>query len=401
MIKTYKLSNGMKIIHIPKKVKGVFVSMNVKIGSNYENPKIRGISHFLEHMMFEGTKTRTTKEISKEIEDVGGLMNAATSNERTYYYIYLMKKYFVRALDVLSDMIKNPKFGEKEFNKERKIVLDELHMTKDDPKVYQWDLFMSKLFKKHPARHPIIGYKRTVSKIKHKDIVNFYKKYYVPSNMALIVVGNVPHLISKVKKYFGDFSDKKINIKRHFKEVGNVKQTKFTEKQELKDSYILLGYKTCPAGSKDSYVLEVIQSILGRGQSARLFDEFRIKRGIGYIVSAHNDVNKDFGLFAVNVSTNKKNLKLCEDLINQVLKLEGLTSRELKDAKDFIEGHFLLKMEDSRDLGDWIGFWDLIDLKKSSTYLKNIKKVTIKDVKRVVNKYFTDKYTMVVLEQRK
>src|SRR3989344_2355822 len=152
------LKNGLTVIYDERDTDSVAVEILVRVGSNNENDKIRGLSHFLEHMLFEGTKKRTNKEIAREIESVGGEMNAATTNERTF-------------------------FDEKNFEKERKIILEEISMIQDDPKLFQFDFFLSKLFKKHPTKYSVIGTKESISKMRREDLVNYFEKYYNPKNM--------------------------------------------------------------------------------------------------------------------------------------------------------------------------------------------------------------------------
>ncbi|MFH1332062.1 MAG: pitrilysin family protein, partial [archaeon] len=154
-MKKTTLSNGITLITEKRSTKSVTIQVTVKAGSNHENEKIAGISHFIEHMLFEGTKNRTAIELANEIESIGGEINAATSTERTLYYVTVLKKYFDKAVDVLADLIQNPLFEEKAIEKERNVVLDEVNLVMDDPKRYQWVLFQRTLYKKHPARNPI------------------------------------------------------------------------------------------------------------------------------------------------------------------------------------------------------------------------------------------------------
>src|SRR3989338_4535568 len=157
-MKKYKLKNGITLLYEKKPSKSAAVEIMVKVGSNYEDKRIRGISYFIEHMLFEGTKKRKTSlEISNEIEKLGGEMNAYTSNEVTAFFVKVLGKHFEKALDVLSDIIQNPLFDEKMVDKERKVLLKEINMVTDEPRFHQWILFTKTLFKKHPAKHPTYG----------------------------------------------------------------------------------------------------------------------------------------------------------------------------------------------------------------------------------------------------
>ena len=184
------LNNGLTIILEKTNSNSVTLGVCVKTGSNNEEDKHRGISHFIEHMIFEGTKNRTAQEIVKEIEGVGGEFNAFTDHEITFFYAKVLGKFFDKALNVISDIIKNSIFEEKTVEKERKVILEEMNLWYDDPKAYQWILFQKALYKKHPSKYPVIGFEKTLKRIKRKDIVNYFEKYYVPNNMVVIITGN-------------------------------------------------------------------------------------------------------------------------------------------------------------------------------------------------------------------
>jgi len=395
------LKNGLTVIYDERDTDSVAVEILVRVGSNNENDKIRGLSHFLEHMLFEGTKKRTNKEIAREIESVGGEMNAATTNERTFFYIHILNKYLERTLEILADIIKNSVFDEKNFEKERKIILEEISMIQDDPKLFQFDFFLSKLFKKHPTKYSVIGTRDSIKKMKREDMINYFKKYYAPMNMILVISGKSEDVIEKVEKYFNDI---KPGNKNTFKEVNEPKELKFKDykiKKNIDHSYLVIGYKTVPRNHKDSYVLDVVQSLLSRGFSSRLFDEIRNKRGLAYNVGAVNEGMNTTGYFLSYLSTDKKNLNEARKILLEQFKLPGLNEKELKEAKDYIEGNIKIKHEDNKERADFIGFWELIkDAKEAESYFDKIKKVTISDVKRAVKKYFDGNYTEILIEQK-
>ena len=396
-MKTTKLKNGLTIIEEKRDTDSVTMEIQVNTGSNNESDKEKGISHFLEHMMFEGTKTRTTLQMANEIESLGGDFNAATSNERTIYYITILKKHFNKAVEILSDLIKNPQFTKKAIEKERRIILEEIKMYNDLPHHYQWILFQKTLYKKHPARHPIAGYKETVEKISQSDILNYHKKYYSPNNMTIIISG-LENTIPQIKKEFDSLKPQKAQIIESIKEPKTKTQT-IIEKKPLEQSHLVLGFKTVTRGHKDSYTLDVIRAILSKGQSSRLFDELRIKRGLAYSLGAENEVNKDYGYFAMHVGADKKNIPLIKKIFLEQAKLPNLKKDEIKDAITHIEGHTLLELENNSENADWIAYWSLIDIKKLKTYIKNIKKVKKEDIQKVIKKYFKNP-VIIILEQK-
>jgi predicted Zn-dependent peptidase len=394
-MKITKLKNGLTIIEQKRNSDSVAIEMQVNTGSN--NEKQKGISHFLEHMMFEGTKTRTTLELANAIESLGGELNAATSNERTVYYIVILKKHFNKALEILTDLIKNPLFKKEAVEKERKIILEEIKMYNDLPNHYQWILFLKNLFKNHPAKHPIGGYKETVEKITQKDIINYHKKFYSPNNMTFIVSG-IQNSTNQIKKYFKDLQPQNIPIIKIKKEI-KPKSQEIIEKKSIEQSHIVVGYQTVPRSHKDSYTLDIIRAILAKGQSSRLFEELRVKRGLAYHLGAECELNKTYGYFAMYAGADKSNIKTIKEIFLKQSKLPNLTEKEIQDSKNYVEGHILLQLEKNSENADWIGYWSLISLKQMNIYIKNIKKITKKDIQRVIKTYFKNP-TIIVLEQK-
>jgi predicted Zn-dependent peptidase len=394
------LKNGITLITEKRSTKSVTIQVMVKAGSNYENEKIAGISHFMEHMLFEGTKTRTAIEIANEIESLGGEINAATSNERTVYYITVLKKYFDTAVEVLADMIQNPLFDEKALEKERGVVLDEVNMVVDDPKRYQWVLFQKTLYKKHPAKNPIYGTAQAIKTITRQDMLDYYEKHYKPNNIIITVVGNMKDTKEKIEQKF-IFQPKETGKREKIDEPQLERVETLVEPREILQSYMMMGYKTVPRTHEDSYTIDVIRAILGRGQSSRLFDEIRVKRGLAYSLGVIHDSETDYGWLAVYVGTDKRNIETVKEIIlNEVSKLKKTSSNEIKDAKRFIEGNYYLENEDNHSMADNLASWEMIgDLQGAEEYVKRIKKVTKQDIKRVIEKYMKN-YVYVGIEQK-
>lgn len=398
-----KLKNGLTILLEKKPTQTITIQATVKTGSNSENKKINGISHFVEHMLFEGTKKRANAMvISNEIESIGGELNAYTSNERTCFYIKIPKKYFNNALDITSDILQNPLFNEKNIEKERKIILKEIDLHKDEPRFHQWILFTKTVFKKHPAKLPTYGTVEAVKRITKEDLLNYYLTYYTPNNIIVSIVGDFnKNVIHKIKKQFKNFKPKKLPKTKITEEPPQTEIEIKKEKRKILSSYMVIGYKTVPRINKDSYVLDVIRSILGRGQSGKIFDEIRNKRGLAYEVGVHHDPSIDYGFFAVYLNTDKKNIKTIIQLIlKEFNNLRNLTQKELKEAKGFLIGQHILEKEDTRDLADELGYWESVkDAKLLKNYIKEINKVSKKDILRVAKKYLTKNYTLAVIEQ--
>ncbi len=398
-MKRVVLPNGLPVIYEHKKGNSIVVEVMVKVGSNHEKKDERGISHFLEHILFEGTKKRpTNKEISNEIEKIGGDFNAYTSNERTCFYIKVLKKHFKRAMDVLADILQNPLFEEKNIEKEKNVVIKEIDMVNDEPKFFQWVMLQKNLFEKHPGKYPTYGEKKVISGLNREKVRAYFGKYYVPKNMVLSITGEAKNWEEEAKKNFlvkGGKEAKYPEIREPSQKKNKIK----TAKKNVINTYLVMGFKTVPREHRDSYVIDVINGILGRGQSGRIFTEVRGKRGLAYDVGTESIAEKSFGYFAVYASINKKNLSQVKSLIlTEIEKLKNISVTDLKEAKDYLEGDYLLDLEDSQKVADQMLFWELAkDAKLMKNYLPQIKKVSIKDVKRVAEKYL--KYhTLVIIE---
>ncbi|MBU1974592.1 MAG: insulinase family protein, partial [Nanoarchaeota archaeon] len=353
------LSNGLKIIYEKKERQSVVVEVMIKVGSNDENVHERGLSHFLEHMLFEGTKSKpTNRAITNEIEKIGGDFNAYTTNERTCFYIKVLKKHYSKAVNILADILKNSLFKESDVAKEKNIVLREIDLVNDEPSYYQWILLQKNLFKNHPCRNPTYGDKKVIDNLTREKVVNYFNHYYIPNNMVISVVGNIPQWKKEIEKQF--ILEKKPNIKRQsVKEPTASKNVIKKEKKKISSTYTILGFKTVPRTSPDIYPLEVINSFLGRGQSGRIFTELRSKRGLAYDVGSQNISEATFGYFAVYATIKKKNIKLVKKLIlNELEKLQQLTEKDLLEAKNYIEGNYLLELEDTQKLADQLLAWE-------------------------------------------
>ena len=327
----YKLKNGITLIVDKNNSKSVAIEIMFKVGSNHESKELAGISHFLEHMLFEGTKKRSTsREIANEIEKFGGEFNAYTTGDRTAFYIKIINKRFETALDILSDMVSNPLFDKKVIEKEKKVVLKEINMVTDDPRLHQWILFQKTLFDKHPAKNPTYGRVETVKKFDRSHVAGYYFAHYVPNNMIISIVGNVEKAKEKVEKFFSHLKPKKWQNRQILEEPLQKKIKKFVEKKRTLNSYLVLGYKTVPRLHKDSYALDVIASVLGRGQSGWMFDEIRNKRGLAYQVGVHNEAEMDYGMFAIYTGLDRKKIEYAQIIILQQLKrLEKIDNNKL------------------------------------------------------------------------
>jgi len=393
------LGNGLTVLYYPKKGNSVVVEVMINVGSCHEKSDERGISHFLEHILFEGTKKRpTNKEISNEIERIGGDFNAYTSTGKTCFYAKVLKKHFTIAVDVLADILQNPLLREEDIKKEKNVVLKEIAMIYDEPRFHQWILLQQNLFEKHPCKYPTYGDVKVIKTLNRIKVEAFFRRYYLPNNMVVSIVGDVPNWRKEIEKNFV-FKRRKIVRTEFSEEPALRKNKKVWLKKKIFNTHLVLGFKTVSRAHADSYVLDVINGILGRGQSGKMFTEIRSKRGLGYDVGTQVMSDNNFGYFAAYAIIDKKNIDLVKNLmLEEIQNLQNVTAEEVKEAQDFIEGDYLLEMEDTQKVADQMLFWEQVkSVEEMNEYLRKVKKVTINDIKRVVGKYFNH-YAQVVLE---
>lgn len=392
------LRNGLTILFERRKGNAVAIQMMIKTGSSHETPSEAGISHFLEHLLFEGTQRRpTNREISNEIEKIGGDFNAYTTNERTCFYIKVLKKHYPHAMDILADIFLNSLFKEEHVDKEKNIVLKEIDMVNDEASYYQWILLQKNLFKNHPCRNPTYGDRKVIQNLTREKIIAYFQKNYGGSNMVLSIVGDVAW-----QKELPPFSKiprgKPIQLPKISERP--LEKSQFTkEKRKIINTHAVLGFRGVPRSHPDSRVLEVINGILGRGQSGRMFTQIRSTHGLAYEVGTQHVSEASYGYFAVYATIDKKNIKLVENLIRQEIeKIKDSSDKDIHEAQDFIEGNYLLSLEEVQKTADQLLFWEQVkDAKAMNNFLKEIHRVTINDIRRVVDKYLVN-YTLVVVQ---
>ncbi len=396
------LINGITLLTEKKRTNSIIIMLTVKVGSNDEPDNIRGVSHFLEHLVFDGTKKRTAKQISRDIESVGGEVNAYTTNERTSFYVKVPAKYFDIGLDVISGCLKEPLLEKEYVEKERGIILSEHDMYIDNPMYYSIYFFMSRLFKNHNARYPVIGDKITLAKITRENIYNYFIENYITKNLIVTLVGDIPKDgENKVIETFKDFRTGVVKEKKDFKEPEQTKKEEYIEKRKIDHSYIILGYKVPSRNNEDSYVLDIMSVIFGGISSSRLFEEIRTKKGLGYAVMSYYEGNRDYGYFAAKVTADKKNIDQCKKImIDEFEKIKNVTNGELNDAKRYYEGQYLLDNDDNFKWADTMASVETLkDVKLLNSFLDKIRKVTKEDINRVANKYFNGNHCCVILSQ--
>jgi len=385
-----KLPNNLRVISVPMPtMESVTVTIWVGVGSRFETNKISGISHFLEHMVFKGSKKRpSAKEIAEAIDSIGGEFNASTSKEWTNFYIKTRKGNLDLAFDVLSDMVLNPLLKEKDIEREKGVVVEEIGMYEDTPMWKISDYFENLIFKGSELEKDIIGTRKSVKGLKQSDFDLYRKRYYGSNNIVVTVSGGITNKeVSKLsEKYLGSLQKtEKPKVTKFSPEKNKSEVLLSTQKRE--QAHFILGFLAGKRGSKDRFAEEVLSTILGKGMSSRLFTEVREKRGLAYSVKASREVYNETGYFEVYAGVDPKRideaikvtLEQCNLLANKDL---PISAKELKKAKEFLKGHIALGLEDTKAINSFFGVKELL-LGKTETpkqVFELIDKVTIDEV---------------------
>jgi len=310
------LENGLKIVteHVDS-VKSIAVGIWVKTGSRDEPEEKAGITHFLEHMLFKGTEKRTAFDIALSMESVGGYMNAFTSNEYTCYYIRSLDTQLERALDVLTDMVKNSSFPEEEIEKEKKVVIEEMKMYRDSPEDYLFEAFSSEVFKNHPLGRPIIGFEETVNAFKRDDLFHYIGNRYQPWNMLISVAGNVDHVevVKLVQDYLGESNGEHSGLPEQ--NLTRYKTHKAVITKPIEQTHMIIGRRGLHFNHDNKYLLLLANTVLGGGMSSRLHQNVREKYGYCYSIGTFNQSYTDSGLFGVYIGTDKQYVEHVRELI--------------------------------------------------------------------------------------
>jgi len=399
MFKKTKLENGLRIITAPmENTQTVTVLVLVGTGSKYEKKEINGISHFLEHMYFKGTRKRpTTMEIAETLDKVGGIYNAFTSEEYTGYFAKVAASHFDLALDWVSDIFLNSTLPEKEVEKEKGVIIEEINMIYDHPMSYVQVLWPKLLYGDQPAGWNVAGTKETVSKMNREKLIDYMEKQYVAKNTIISIAGNFNEksAIQKVKKYFS-----KIKTKKPIEKPGVVeKQAKpnlLLHSRQTDQTHLCLGVRAFNLFHPQRYAQDLLAIILGGMMSSRLFEEVRSKLGIAYYINTSSEANPDTGFLFTQAGLDNKNV---ENGILTILKeYKKITQKkvpfsELKKAKDYLKGKTTLLLESSDAQASFYAGQELLEKKilTPKEIFKKIDKVTINDILKVAKDIFQPK----------
>jgi predicted Zn-dependent peptidase len=346
------LDNGIRLVteRIPT-LKSVTVGIWVNVGSRDESPAQAGYSHFIEHMFFKGTSARSATDISREIDALGGEMNAFTTRETTTYYVKVLDQHLPKALDLLSDLFFRSRLGKKEIEKEKQVILEEIRMVQDDPEDLVQELHTKLVMGRHPLSRPILGRESTIVPLSRQALREYIDTHYRPEEVVLAVAGNFDQqqLEKTMARTFGRYrhSNRTASPTRRPPELcGGV-----TMKQKaLEQVHLCVGFKGVPAGHKDRYAVYALNSVLGGSVSSRLFQEIREKRGLSYSVYSFLSGYSDGGTMTVYAGIRAREAGQVLDLIvREIRKLarNGIDGEELTRTKEQMKGSLMLSLESS------------------------------------------------------
>ena len=335
---------------------------------------------------------------------MGGYVNAATSKEYTCFYIDIQKDGYIEAIKMLSDMVTNPLFEEKEIIPERKVVIEEIQRHKDNPHAQLFEYFMSTIYKQSAYKNSVIGTQDVIANIPREEIVKYFKQHYIPSRMVISVVGDID--IKETKKIISETLGKNQNINQNFIEPKIIEQdykgSNSTTEDKLAHTYMLAGFLGPDMASKDIYIADVALNILGAGNSSRLNRVLKEEKQLVYSISSSFMTLNGTGANYISAIFEKDNCdKVQEAIIEELDKFvkDGPTQEELEKVKTNIKADWLFGLQTVNEQASQLGYWELFNhLEVFKNYLSNIEKVTVEDVKNYMKKYYSkDKLSKVVV----
>ena len=392
MPSVYQLKNGLRVLLVPCEAESVAVGLFIASGSRHEDAKSAGISHFIEHMLFKGTPTRTPLDITQAIEGRGGNFNACTGEESTCYFAHLPCEYLVEAVDILSDMYLRATIPANEFAREKQVVIEEIKMYADEPDAVAMENLQRNLFPKSTLGAPVAGTPESLLPLKPADLKRYIKSHYLPSNTVVVIVGNFdePYALKKVSERFRRCSDVRMLRRTDDQPLAGKPIAETTVAKDIAQAQLALGYRTFGIADKRKYAAIVMDAILGRGMSSRLFQEVREKRGLSYDISSRMQFFQDAGMFTITAGLDRSKTKDALATIDRELKRireKPVSALELKRTKEFLIGNFRLSHEKVTSKLFFYGqtmlsFGRLVTPQEQ---VEGIRAVTASDVKAVAN----------------
>ncbi len=388
MIQVTTLGNGLRIItEQMRDVDSIALNIRVGVGSRAENINQNGISHFLEHMAFKGTKSRTALDIAQAFDNIGGVFNASTGRETTSYYAKVLKKDISIGIEILMDILMNSVFPEDELEREKGVVTQEIFQTNDSPSDVIFDKYMETAYKDQPFGRSILGTQETVRSFTRENLNDYINNHYFAENILFSAAGNIDHnsVVALTKESLSKIHSKEFMKNNSAIYIGS----EYLENRKLDQVHLLIGFPTVSCYDKKYYVFQVLDSILGGGMSSRLFQEIREKQGLAYSIYSFNSSYTDTGILSLFAGTDSSNLnRLIQSLTTELKKLctSDLKEEEVQRVKDRIKSQILMSRESTSTRAEMLGHYYSIYGRYISKeeLIQKIDTVTIGDVKEAV-----------------
>jgi predicted Zn-dependent peptidase len=398
------LPNGLTVItEQMEHIRSISIGIWVKAGSRDEDPQWNGISHFIEHMVFKGTKNRSAEQIARQVDSIGGNMDAFTAKECICFNVKVLDEHLPVALDVLSDLVLNPVFDVQDIGRERGVILEEIKMEEDNPDYLVHEIFTQNFWKDHPLGKPILGTRDTVRRFEQAVVLGSYSQSFAPGNLIVSAAGHLDHekFVELAGKHFSHMKPFKNGF--HSQPPKVVPRIIMRNKKSLEQVQICIGVASHPIAHEKRYASYVLNTVLGGGMSSRLFQNIRERQGLAYAIYSDLNPYRDTGCLCVYAGTSRES---SEQVVRSVvsefrkLKTEPVPEEELRRAKDQLKGSLMLSLESStarmsnlaRQEMYFDRFYGLDEL------IEKIGSVTTEDLQQMANDYFrSDSIAVTVL----
>jgi len=398
------LPNGLTLItEEMQHIRSVSIGIWIKTGSRDEDLQWNGISHFIEHMVFKGTKNRSAEDIARQVDSIGGNMDAFTAKECVCFNVKVLDEHMPIAMDVLSDLVLNPVFDVQDIGRERGVILEEIKMDEDNPDYLVHEIFTQNFWKDHPLGKPILGTKDTVKKFEREPVLDFYKQRFAPGNLIICAAGHLQHeqFVDLVRKHFGDM--KPMSNGFYSSQPKVVSRIILRNKKALEQVQICVGVPSHPIAHEKRHASYILNTLLGGGMSSRLFQNIRERQGLAYAIYSDLSPYRDTGCLSVYAGTSRESAaKVVRSVVSEFRKLKSdvVSGEELRRAKDQLKGSLMLSLESStarmsnlaRQEMYFDRFYTLDEL------IEKIESVTAEELQGLANEFFqTDSIAVTVL----
>jgi len=402
-IERHVLPNGVRVIteRMPQ-VRSVSVGVWIGTGSREEQPDETGISHFIEHMVFKGTKHRTAEEIAKSVDSIGGGLDAFTSKELVSYNVKVLDEHLPEAFDIVSDLVRNPLFEKKDIEKEKGVILEELKMEVDNPEYLIHEIFSSHFWKGHALGRSILGTKQTIRSFDRDLVERYYKQFYTPSNILITAAGNLTsrRLVDLVEEKFGDLRPHRVPApngapRPHAPMI-------FRDKNSLEQVHLYIGVPSIPMPHESRFAAYILNAVLGGGMSSRLFQNIREKQGLAYTVYSELAMYHDVGCMLVYAGTSLRSAeRVIKSIVHELAEVveKRVSEDEMRRAKDHLKGSFVLGLESTSSRMGNLARQELYFKRFFSLdeMLERIERVTAPEVQTLARQFFDPKQMAVTM----